>query len=165
MAQAATAGTYGSFAIDAAGAWTYTASTAHNEFVAGPDLHRHASPCSSADGTPTPVTVNIPGTNDAAVLIAPTANLTETNAVLTTSGTLTISDVDSAATFVAQTGRPAPTAALAIEADGDWTYTASTAHNEFVAGTDLHRHVHRDQRRRHHHTVTVNIPGPTTGRL
>ena len=36
MAQAATAGSYGTFAIDSAGAWTYTAdSPAHNEFVAG----------------------------------------------------------------------------------------------------------------------------------
>ncbi|MBD9566916.1 VCBS domain-containing protein, partial [Pseudomonas sp. PDM09] len=57
---------------------------------------------SSADGTVTSVTVNILGTNDAAVLSADIANLTETNASLTTNGTLTISDVDSAATFVAQ---------------------------------------------------------------
>ena len=35
MAQAGTVGSYGTFAIDANGAWTYTASSAHDEFVAG----------------------------------------------------------------------------------------------------------------------------------
>ncbi|WP_414867725.1 VCBS domain-containing protein, partial [Pseudomonas donghuensis] len=58
---------------------------------------------SSADGTLTSVTVHILGSNDAAVLSSASVTLTETNAPLTTNGTLTISDVDSAATFVAQT--------------------------------------------------------------
>ncbi|UUZ55164.1 VCBS domain-containing protein [Massilia sp. H-1] len=55
----------------------------------------------SADGTTSTITVNILGTNDAAVISTTTANLTETDAVLTTSGNLTITDADSAATFVA----------------------------------------------------------------
>ncbi|UUZ49630.1 VCBS domain-containing protein [Massilia sp. B-10] len=55
----------------------------------------------SADGTTSTITVNIIGTNDAAVISTTTANLTETNSVLAASGILTISDVDSAATFVA----------------------------------------------------------------
>ena len=228
---------YGTFAIDAAGAWTYTASSAHDEFVAGttytdtfavasadgtatsvtvnilgtndaavlsadtPNLTetnaaadistsrhadhqrrrqpgdlrgagrhgRHATARSrsmrpapgptpparpttsswpapptptpsrwrAADGTPTSVTVNILGTNDAAVLSADTANLTETNsaAAITTSGTLTISDVDSPATFVAQAGTAGSYGTFAIDAAGAWTYTASSAHDEFVAGT------------------------------
>src|SRR5205085_4422213 len=43
----------------------------------------------SADGTLTSVTINIAGTNDAAVLSADTRNLTETNAAadISTSGT------------------------------------------------------------------------------
>ena len=51
---------------------------------------------SSAD-----LTINILGTNDAAVLSADVSNLTETNAAadISTSGTLTISDVDSPATL------------------------------------------------------------------
>ena len=71
VAQAATAGSYGSFAIDTAGAWTYTASSAHNEFVGRHHLHRHLLGA-SADGTRTSVTINILGTNDAAVLSRPT---------------------------------------------------------------------------------------------
>ena len=68
MAQAGTAGSYGTFAIDAAGAWTYTASSAHNEFAAG-TTYTDTFAVASADGTTTSVTINILGTNDAAVLV------------------------------------------------------------------------------------------------
>src|SRR5664280_3550887 len=97
-------GGFGKFSINAAGAWTYTTDTAHNEFVGG-TTYTDTLAVASADGTAHLLTVNILGTNDAAVIAGvDTQNLTETNAVLTTGGTLTISDVDSAATFVAQTG-------------------------------------------------------------
>src|SRR6202008_3926042 len=64
-------------------------------------------------------------------------NLTETNSAadISTSGTLTISDVDSPATFVAQAGTVGLYGTFAIDAAGAWTYTASSAHNEFVGGT------------------------------
>src|SRR5204862_75372 len=136
VAQAGTAGTYGTFAIDAAGAWSYTASSAHNEFVAG-TTYTDTFNVASADGTTTSVVVNILGTNDAAVLASATANLTEANtaAAISTSGTLTISDVDSAQTYVAQAGTAGTYGTFAIDAAGAWSYTASSAHNEFVAGT------------------------------
>ena len=70
------------------------------------------------------------------MLSADVRDLTETNAALiATSGTLTISDVDSPATFVAQAGTVGSYGTFAIDAAGAWTYTASSAHNEFVAGT------------------------------
>src|SRR4029077_11188580 len=98
VAQAGTAGSYGTFAIDSAGAWTYTANSAHNEFVAG-TTYTDSFAVASADGTTTSVTINILGTNDAAVLSADVRNLTETNAAahISSAGTLTISDVDSPA--------------------------------------------------------------------
>ena len=114
----------------------------------------------------TSVTINILGTNDAAVLVGHVSNLTETNAAadISTCGTLTISDVDSSATFVAQAGTAGSYGTFAIDAAGAWTYTASSAHNEFAAGTtytdtfavasadgtaDLRDHQHpRHQRRR-----------------
>ncbi|MFL9011335.1 VCBS domain-containing protein, partial [Pseudomonas sp. QLc11A] len=104
VAQTNTAGSYGQFSIGTGGAWTYVADSAHNEFAAG-TTYTDTFAVSSADGTLTSVTVNILGTNDAAVLSADIANLTETHAAvdISTAGTLTISDVDSAATFVAQT--------------------------------------------------------------
>src|SRR5205823_10184327 len=135
VAQAATVGSYGTSALDTAGAWSYTASSAHNEFVAG-TTYTDTFSVASADGTLTSVTIHILGTNDAAVLSADTRKLTETNAAadISTSGTLTISDVDSAQTFQAQNNVAGSYGHFSIGTDGAWTYTADSAHNEFVDG-------------------------------
>ncbi|MGR6737444.1 VCBS domain-containing protein [Pseudomonas chlororaphis] len=136
IAQTDTAGNYGKFSIDTSGAWTYVADSAHNEFAAG-TTYTDTFAVSSADGTLTSVTVHILGTNDAAVLSADIANLTETNAAvdISTAGTLTISDVDSAATFIAQTDTAGNYGKFSIDTGGAWTYVADSAHNEFAAGT------------------------------
>jgi len=136
VAQTNTVGSYGQFSIGTGGAWTYAADSAHNEFAAG-TTYTDTFAVSSADGTLTSVTVHILGTNDTAVLSAGIANLTETNAAvdISTAGTLTISDVDSAATFVAQTNTVGSYGKFSIGTGGAWTYTADSAHNEFAAGT------------------------------
>src|SRR5207248_1193476 len=136
VAQAGTAGTYGTFAIDSAGAWTYTASSAHNEFVAG-TTYTDTFDVVSADGTHTSTTINILGTDDAAILSAATPTPPETHppSLHAALPILTISDVDSPATFVAQAGTAGTYGTFAIDSAGAWTYTASSAHNEFVAGT------------------------------
>ncbi|WDG54802.1 beta strand repeat-containing protein [Pseudomonas chlororaphis] len=136
VAQTNTAGSYGQFSIGTGGAWTYVADSAHNEFAAG-TTYTDTFAVSSADGTLTSVTVHILGTNDAAVLSADIANLTETNAAIdiSTTGTLTISDVDSNATFVAQTNTAGSYGQFSIGTNGAWTYVADSAHNEFAAGT------------------------------
>src|SRR5207249_2248227 len=128
--------TYGTFAIDAAGAWTYSASSAHNEFAAG-STYTDTFSVASADGKLGRATCRVSGTNDAAVLSADTKNLTETNlaADISTSGTLTISDVDSPASCVAQAATAGTYGTFAIDAAGAWTYSASSAHNEFAAGS------------------------------
>src|SRR5207245_10407940 len=97
----------------------------------------------SADGTLTAVTINILGTNDAAVLSAATKNLTETNlaADISTAGTLTISDVDSPATFVAQAATAGTYGTFAIDRDRKSAEQGTTAHNGFAAGPpDSHPH-------------------------
>ncbi|TPK30824.1 adhesin, partial [Mesorhizobium sp. B2-5-4] len=82
------------------------------------------------------LTVTINGANDAAALSSASVNRTEgnTTAAISTSGSLTISDVDSPATFVAQGGTAGAYGTFAINAAGAWTYAASSAHDEFVAG-------------------------------
>ena len=87
---------------------------------------------SSAPGT---LTIKVTPVNDAAILSSATENLTETNAPLSAGGMLTISDVDSAATFVAQTNTAGFYGTFSINAAGAWSYIANSAHNEFVAGT------------------------------
>ena len=65
-AQAGVAGSsgYGSFAINAAGVWTYTMGSAHDEFVAGTN-YTDSFTVATADGTTKVITVSIAGTNDA----------------------------------------------------------------------------------------------------
>ena len=54
------------FSINTAGAWTYAASSAHNEFAAG-TTYTDTFSVSSADGTTTSVIISILGTNDAPI--------------------------------------------------------------------------------------------------
>ena len=75
--------------------------------------------------TPATVSWTVTGTNDGAVLSSATIDLAETDAPLTTGGTLTNSDVDSSATFVAQAGTAGSHGTFAIGTAGAWTYTAT----------------------------------------
>ena len=98
-------------------------------------------------------TFTIEGTNDAAVVSADVRNLTETNAAadISTSGTLTISDVDSAATFQAQTDTVGSFGTFSIVASGAWTYTADQRTQRVRRRRHLYRHLRRAQQRRHRH--------------
>jgi VCBS repeat-containing protein len=139
VAQTGVAGSngYGSFSIDAAGAWTYTMDSAHNAFVGG-STYTDSLTVATADGTTQVITVTMTGSNDAAVITgSSTASLTETNAAQSTGGTLSASDVDSATTFVAQTGAAGSNGygTFDIDTSGVWTYTMDSAHNAFVGGS------------------------------
>ena len=115
-----------------------------------------------SDGTtkvPASVSWTVTGTNDAAVVTPATVNLTETDATLATGGQLTITDVDSPATFVAQVNKVGQYGGFSIGTDGKWTYVASSAHNEFKAGqvyTDTFEVTSADGTRTN---VTVNLTG------
>ncbi|RWO86038.1 VCBS domain-containing protein, partial [Mesorhizobium sp.] len=131
-------GNYGTFTFDTTtGAWTYALNQALADSLTQDQQVTDTLYVTSADGTASyDIVVNITGTNDAAVLSSASVNLTEadTAAAISTSGTLTVSDVDSPATFVAQAGTAGAYGSFSIDADGNWSYTASSAHNEFVAG-------------------------------
>ncbi len=133
LAQASTPGAYGSLSIDATGAWSYSASSAHNEFVAG-QTYTDVFSVASADGTTSSVTVNILGTNDAAVLSADVANLVETSVPLSASGKLTISDVDSPQVFIPSASVIGNGDSFSVDATGAWSFVAGSAHSELLAG-------------------------------
>ena len=136
VAQSKVAGTNGSFSIDTSGRWTYVANSAFNELNVGQSLSDSFT-VASADGTATSVKVTINGSNDAAVLGAANVVLTETNAALTTTGTLSISDVDSPATFVAQRNVAGKNGTFNIDTAGAWTYVANSAFDELSAGQNV----------------------------
>ncbi|MDB5391320.1 MAG: hypothetical protein JWM11_6966 [Planctomycetaceae bacterium] len=107
------------------------------------------------------LTVNVQGANAPATLSADTRNLTETNLAsdLNASGTLTISDVDSPATFQAQAGTVGLYGTFTINTAGAWTYTAMSAHNEFVQGTTYTDQFNVFSADGTATTVTINILG------
>ncbi|CAN1497043.1 VCBS repeat [Burkholderiaceae bacterium] len=97
LAGSATAGGYGTYAMTAAGVWTYTlnnANTTVQALAAGATLNDTFT-VNAADGTPKVVTVTITGANDAAVIAGTsTGAITEDAPTNTASGTLTVTDVD-----------------------------------------------------------------------
>ena len=119
-------GKNGSFDIDAAGKWTYTANSAFDEMNVGQSVE-DSFEVSSSDGTKTTVKVTIKGTNDPAVMSSPIVSLTETNEVLSSSGTLTISDVDSPEIFVARSNIVSMTGTFNVNTDGTWNYLSNSA--------------------------------------
>jgi VCBS repeat-containing protein len=124
----------GSFAIDSAGNWVFNANSAFNELAVGQYIYDYAE-VSTADGTRLYLSITINGTNDGAVITGDsTASITESNVAQTASGQLSVSDIDSPETVVAQTGTAGQYGSFSIDATGAWTYTMGSAHDEFVAG-------------------------------
>uniref|UniRef100_UPI002FDF5167 Ig-like domain-containing protein n=2 Tax=Zoogloea TaxID=349 RepID=UPI002FDF5167 len=132
--QTNTAGTYGRFSINAAGAWTYTTLSALDTLDAG-QVVSDVFTVTTSDGGSATVTITITGTNDIASLSSGSASLTETDAVQNTSGTLTLTDADTTdATVVAQTNTAGTYGRFSVDATGIWTYTTSSALNQLNAG-------------------------------
>ena len=138
VAQTDANGTYGTFSINANGAWTYTLDNtrlAVQALPAGTQV-TDTFTVASADGTDTEtVTVTITGSNDVATLSSDSKALTESNAVLSTGGTLSLTDLDTtAATVVAQTDAAGTYGKFNIGTDGAWTYVTNDAVNQLNAG-------------------------------
>src|SRR3979490_404101 len=130
------AGANGTFSIAANGAWSYTANSAFDNLNVGQSVSDTFT-VASADGTTSTVQVTINGTNDAAVLSSATVALAETNAPLTTGGTLTVSDVDNPQTFVPQTNIAGTNGTFSIAANGAWPYTANSAFDNLNVGQSV----------------------------
>jgi VCBS repeat-containing protein len=92
------------------------------------------------DGTGTittaSVTVVVEGNNDAAVVSSATQVLTETDAALSTGGTLTSADVDNDNTFRANTVAGA-NGEFAIDANGAWTFAANSTFDSLNVGDSV----------------------------
>ena len=150
VAQTTRRATIGTFSIDTAGVWTYTGNGSAFDDLNVDDSVSDTFTVKSADGTPTSVQVTITGTNDAAVLSAATINLDETDAALSTGGTLTISDVDSDQTLRrADNAAGQLSATFSIDAAGVWTYTGRLGLRRPERGRQRQRHLHGEKRRRH----------------
>ncbi len=133
---ASIAGTFGTFTLDDAGNWTYTAdnSQAAIQQLGATDHITDSFTAVSSDGTATQlVTVTINGTNDVPVIGGvSTGAVTEDVAVvagnLATSGALTINDADQGqSNFVPHASIAGTFGTFTLDDAGNWTYTADNS--------------------------------------
>ena len=81
------------------------------------------------------LTITVTGANDAAVITGnTTGSATETNAVLTVTGNLDVTDVDGDDVFAVQNNTDGTYGSFTIDADGDWSYVTDDAVNQFAQG-------------------------------
>jgi VCBS repeat-containing protein/ELWxxDGT repeat protein len=127
VAQANTAGSFGSFSITAAGVWSYTldnGSAAVQGLAAGETV-TDTFTVTSLDGSASQtVTITITGSNDGATIAGTATGSVEEDAVLTAGGILTVSDADAGqAQVVAQANTAGSFGSFSITAAGVWSYT------------------------------------------
>ena len=126
-------GTNGNLTIGANGQWTFTANSAFNQLNVG-DKVEETFTVSSVDGTPSTIKVTINGTNDAATVSSATVAIDETDKAVTTSGTLTSTDVDNPDNAFTPDSISGTNGDLTIDANGHWVFTANSAFNQLNVG-------------------------------
>ena len=126
-------GANGDLTIDANGHWTFTANSAFNQLNVG-DKVEETFTISSIDGTPSTIKVTINGTNDAATVSSATVAIDETDKAVTTSGTLTSTDVDNPDNTFTPDSISGTNGDLTIDANGHWAFTANSAFNQLNVG-------------------------------
>ncbi|MBD9574350.1 retention module-containing protein [Pseudomonas sp. PDM23] len=133
---------HGSLTFNADGSYTFEPGTDFDHLAAGESqdvtFTYQAKDDNGALSDPQTITITVTGSNDAAVISGQTSvSVYETNAPISTSGQLAISDVDSPETFQAQSNVAGKYGTFNLGADGQWTYTASSAYNELKVGETL----------------------------
>jgi len=127
---------HGAFSIDADGLWAYVLDDddAAVQGLNDGDTLVERIGVATADGTRHTVLVAIEGRNDAAVLSAAVATVTTADAEMVAGGTLAISDVDSPATFVAQTATAGLYGTFSVDASGAWHYAVTVPRDALDGG-------------------------------
>ncbi|HFQ4975646.1 TPA: VCBS domain-containing protein, partial [Vibrio vulnificus] len=126
-------GTHGNLTIDAHGHWVFTANSEFNQLNVG-DKVEETFTVTSVDGTPSTIKVTINGTNDTATVSSATVAVDETDSAITTSGTLTSTDVDNPDNAFTPDSITGTHGNLTIDAHGHWVFTANSAFNQLNVG-------------------------------
>ncbi len=124
VAQTATTD-YGSFAIDALGAWQYTLdnTSASVQALSTKVGYKDIFTVFTNDGSSKEITINIKGANDKTTITGDVAGAVTEDIAITASGQLTISDVDTGEDVFVAADLKGKYGTLAIAAAGDWVYT------------------------------------------
>jgi len=151
-------GAYGEFDITTAGAWTYTLIDDMNYLAAGASVVDSFNAV-AADGTTHAVQVTINGANDAAVIGGDvTLNITEDDTG--TSGTMTVSDVDGADSFIAQVASAGTYGTFHVGTNGAWSYDLTANLNAMdTSDADVVDSITVSAADGTTQTLTVNIAG------
>ncbi len=179
IAQTATSGTYGTFSVTSAGAWSYVLANGGTPVQSlGAGSHpTETFTVVSADGTTQDVIITVNGTNDAPTLYGVTNGSVTEDSVLAVGNTLHIIDRDAGESlYTAQNGTAGSYGTFSIDAAGAWTYTldnAGTAVQSLGAGinpTETFKVWSADQSASLNITITVKgandvptIGGTTSG--
>jgi large repetitive protein len=168
VAQPSVAGNYGTFAVDAAGSWTYNlnnANSAVQALAAGQTLPAETFTVSTIDGATQVVTVSITGSNDAPVVTSASRTVAEGDPVIT--GNLVATDLDAGATrtFALNVATPA---GFALNPDGSYSFDPSNAaYNSLGVGQQqvlsLPYTATDDQGASDTATLTITITGTNDG--
>ncbi|WP_434567591.1 VCBS domain-containing protein [Vibrio chagasii] len=156
-------GHLGTLTIDKDGSWTYDLDNTNPNVQA---LGQGATATDtitvhSADGTPHQVTVTVNGTNDKAVIGGTSSGAVTEESQLQTSGTLTITDVDTGEAHFSNTDVAGALGTLHLKDNGAWTYDLDNTNPQVQAlgkgatATDTIT-VHSADGTPHQITVTVN---------
>ncbi|MCY9863830.1 VCBS domain-containing protein [Vibrio coralliirubri] len=157
------AGTLGTLHLTDSGAWTYDLDNT-NPTVQALGAHKTATDTitvHSADGTTHQVTITINGTNDKAIIGGTSSGSVTEESQLQTSGTLTVTDVDTGEAHFSNTDIVGNLGTLHLTDSGAWTYDLdNTAPNVQALGahktaTDTIT-VHSADGTPHQVTITVN---------
>ena len=135
--QTATAGTYGTFNIDAMGNWSYTRTADLDSMNAG-DMLTDSFAVLSADGTASEqIAITISGVNDNAAIGGDNLG-SMTEDASGDSGTLSVSDLDDGEdTFQTQSEQAGSYGIFSVNETGNWTYTRTAELNSMNAGEIL----------------------------
>ncbi|MEZ8357104.1 VCBS domain-containing protein, partial [Vibrio splendidus] len=130
------AGSFGTLHLTDTGSWTYdldntnpTVQALGKGSTATDTITVH-----SADGTPHQVTITVNGTNDKATVSSATVAIDETDKAVTTSGTLTSTDVDNPDNAFTPDSIVGSNGDLTIDANGHWVFSANSAFNQLNVG-------------------------------
>src|SRR5690606_7402348 len=113
-------------------------------------------------GTQT-VTITVHGVNDAATVSSADESLTETNAPVSTSGTLTSVDVDNADNAFTPSSTTGSIGNFSIDASGNWTFTANSAFDSLNVGDSVSETFNVTTVDGTPSTVTITIEGSNDG--
>ena len=130
---ASLSGTYGSFLINSAGAWSFVPGSASQALLPAQSASESFTVFSADNSASQAITVTVLGANDAPS-IGGTLSVSGSEDAGTLSGSLTISDADAGQSSFQSLSSNGTYGNLSLATDGSWTYSIQVAAQALAAG-------------------------------